>query len=127
MERHDSFEDLVCWQKAYSLKTNIRKMILEKLPKSERFELYSQIQRASRSATANIAEGWGRFHYLDSRKFYYNSRGSLAEILDHLLEAKDYGYISEEEYLFLKSETQNAIKVLNGYIKYLKNRTLDKE
>ncbi|EMS32298.1 hypothetical protein C943_01561 [Mariniradius saccharolyticus AK6] len=122
MEKHDSFEDLVCWQKAYELKTDIKRIVLDKLPKPERFELYSQIQSASRSATANIAEGWGRFHYLDSRKFYYNSRGSLAEIIDHLIEARDCGYISLEEFDCLKSQTLSAIRVLNGYIKYVKKK-----
>ncbi|WP_332913985.1 four helix bundle protein [Algoriphagus boritolerans] len=96
MEKSDSFEELICWQKAYQLKRRIKEEVICKLPKYEQFELKSQILRASRSATANIAEGWGRFHYLDSNKFYYNSRGSLAEILDHLIEARDDKYISKD-------------------------------
>jgi four helix bundle protein len=38
-----------------------------------------QVIRFVDSIGANIAEGYGRFHYKDSVKFYYNSRGSLWE------------------------------------------------
>lgn len=120
MERSDTFEDLVCWQKAYQLKRKLKRDVLSKLPKSEQYELRSQILRAARSSTANIAEGWGRFHYLDSNKFYYNSRGSLAEILDHLIEARDDEYISSDLFEELKLQVLEAIKVLNGFIFYLK-------
>ncbi|WP_026970200.1 four helix bundle protein [Algoriphagus terrigena] len=120
MKISESFEDLVCWQKAYQLKQRIRVEVLPQLPPKEQFELKSQIVRAARSATANIAEGWGRFHFLDSSRFYYNSRGSLAEIIDHLIEAKDEGYISVDLYEGLKSQVLEAIKVLNGFIFYLK-------
>ena len=90
----DTFEDLKCWQAAYSLKNRIRNDVLPLIPDKEKYELKSQLLRSARSATANIAEGWGRFHFLDSRKFFFNSRGSLGEILDHLMEAKDCKYIS---------------------------------
>ena len=69
MEKSESFEDLICWQKVYQLKRRIKKEVVSKLPKHEQFEVRSQILRAARSSTANIAEGWGRFHYLDSNKF----------------------------------------------------------
>jgi four helix bundle protein len=120
MEKSNSFEDLICWQKAYNLKRRLKRDVLSKLPTTEQYELRSQILRAARSSTANIAEGWGRFHYLDSNKFYYNSRGSIAEILDHLIEARDDEYISDELFTELKSQLLEAIRVLNGYIFYLK-------
>ncbi|MDF2159396.1 four helix bundle protein [Algoriphagus sp. CAU 1675] len=124
MERADTFEDLICWQKAYQLKRNIKKVVISNFPRREEYDLKSQILRASRSVTANIAEGWGRYHYLDSNKFYYNSRGSLAEILDHLIEARDDKYINEETFLDLRQQVLEAIKVLNGFIFYLKREYL---
>jgi four helix bundle protein len=57
--KNSSFRDLNCWRSAYYLKRKIRQEVLIKLPKVEKFELYSQLRRASRSATANIAEDWG--------------------------------------------------------------------
>ena len=49
------------------------------LPKSLRFSIGDQLLRSADSVGANIAEGFGRYHYLDSAKFYYNARGSLWE------------------------------------------------
>lgn len=120
----DTFEELKCWQLAYELKVGLKKAIIESLPASERFELKSQMLRASRSVTANIAEGWGRFHYLDSNKFYYNARGSLSELLDHLIEARDENYIENEVYMLYRDKIQEALKVLNGFIFYLKREHL---
>ena len=118
----DTFEDLKCWQAANLLKNRIRNEVLPLMPNHEKFELSSQILRAARSATANIAEGWGRFHFLDSRKFYYNSRGSLGEILDHLIEARDCKYISVDLYDSIRGECSVALKILNGYIKYVSTK-----
>ena len=115
----DTFEDLKFWQAAYSLKNRIRNEVLILIPEKEKYELKSQLLRAARSATANIAEGWGRFHFLDSRKFFFNSRGSLGEILDHLLEAKDCKYISKELYVSIQEDCFTSLKILNGYIRYL--------
>ncbi len=122
--RAESFEELKCWRLAYELKTGVKADVLKKLPKSERFELYSQLLRSCRSATANIAEGWGRYHYLDSNKFYYNARGSLSETLDHLIEAKDQDYITLEVFELYKAKTLEALKTLNGFIFYLKREHL---
>jgi four helix bundle protein len=124
MDRSDSFENLICWQKAYELKNKLRREVISQLPSSEKFELRSQILRAARSSTANIAEGWGRFHFMDSNKFYYNSRGSLAELLDHLIEAKDEEYLTDKCYQELRIQILEAIKVLNGFIFYLKREHL---
>ncbi|MEB2778305.1 four helix bundle protein [Algoriphagus sp. D3-2-R+10] len=120
MERSETFENLKCWQLAYELKKSIKKEVISNFPSSEKYELKSQLIRAVRSVTANIAEGWGRFHYLDSNKFYYNSRGSISEVLDHLIEARDEEYISEDIYLKNRSMIIETLKVLNGFIFYLK-------
>ena len=81
----NSFEDLERWKACNRLKSFIKEEVLVNLPKSEKFELHSQLLRASRSATANVAEGWGRFHYKENIKFLLNARRSFAECLDHLL------------------------------------------
>jgi four helix bundle protein len=118
----DTFEDLKCWQSAYFLKNRIRNEVLILIPEKEKYELKSQLLRAARSATANIAEGWGRFHFLDSRKFFFNSRGSLGEILDHLIEAKDCNYISHDLYRSIQEDRFTSLKILNGYIRYLTDK-----
>jgi four helix bundle protein len=57
-----SFEDLSCWQKARGLR-NVVKDLISTFPEYEKYELVSQMRRASRSVTHNIAEGFGRFHF----------------------------------------------------------------
>jgi len=64
-----SFEDLKCWKAAREFRLFVAKEVLPRLPKGERFRLGDQLLRAARSITANIAEGYGRFHYLDNTRF----------------------------------------------------------
>lgn len=73
-------------------------MILKSFPNDEKFELISQMRRASRSVTHNIAEGYGRFHYKENAQFCRISRGSLYELIDQLITAKDENYINEESF-----------------------------
>lgn len=114
-----SFEDLKCWQKARVLRNDI-KDIISSFPDYEKYELVSQMRRASRSVTHNIAEGYGRFHYQENIQFCRISRGSLHELLDQFITAFDEDYISEEAYLKYKKQVNSCLAILNGYINYLK-------
>ncbi len=76
-ERIESFQDLECWKACRQLRIFVARRVLPELPRDERYRLGDQILRAARSTTANIAEGYGRFHYLDNAKFCSNARGSL--------------------------------------------------
>ena len=78
--------------------------------------------RASRSSTACIAEGYGRFHYQETIQFCRQARGSLYELIDHLDVALESGYIDDQQAGRLISNTKEAIRLINGYIKYLKER-----
>jgi four helix bundle protein len=114
----NSFEDLECWKEAVALRKKIKE-IVKAFPSDEKYRLTDQLIRASRSVTANIAEGFGRYHYLDNSKFCRNSQSSLNEILDHLLVAYEENYITEETLFELKQHTKKCILILNGYINYL--------
>lgn len=63
------FEDLNCWKACQELKFYIKENVLVKLPNDEKFDLFSQLRRASRSATANIAEGYGRYYDKSNKIF----------------------------------------------------------
>lgn len=69
------------------------------------------------SVGANIAEGYGRFHYLDRIKFYYNSRGSLLESKHWTILMYNRKKISTEEYTLLINKLDSLHKQLNIYIK----------
>jgi four helix bundle protein len=115
-----TFEDL----DAYKIAREFRKAIYgvaRRLPESEKFGLVSQVRRAAVSLTNNIAEGHGRFHYLDQIKFMLQARGSLEELLDDLNVCQDEDYLPLAEISLLK-EHACVHKILNGYIRFLRTR-----
>lgn len=119
MARIDSFEDLDCWKACRELRQFIHENVLPRIPTEERYRLSDQLIRAARSTTANIAEGFGRRHYLDNAKFIRNSLGSQHECLDHVITAVDEGIIppsllDEFRMIFEKSKALSS-----GYAAYL--------
>ncbi len=115
-----TFEDLECWKACRKLRLFIAKEVVPVLPREERFRLCSQVLKAARSTTANIAEGYGRFHYLDNAKFCSNARGSCWEVLDHLITATDEELIPSEMLATGRELVNTAVKLINGYMSYLR-------
>jgi len=115
-----SFEDLECWKACRELRLFVQKVVVPALPKEERFRLGDQLLRAARSSTANLAEGYGRFHYMDNAKFCSNSRGSCWEVLDHLITAMDEELIPSEMLDKGRDLVNNSVRLINGYMNYLK-------
>jgi len=87
------------------------------LPKHLRYDIGSQFLRAVDSIGANIAEGYGRYHYKDKIKFYYNARGPLWESKHWLLLLHKRGLIDSSAF----NEILNLINFtgvqLNNFIK----------
>lgn len=76
-----------------------------------------QLVRAADSIAANLAEGFGRFHYKENRQFGYYSRGSLYETKTWITKANNRDLIKEEDFnAFLQDIDSIGIK-LNNYIK----------
>ena len=73
------------------------------------------------SIGANIAEGFGRFHYLDRNKFNYNSRGSLIESIHWLGLLKERNIIPIKIYNDLNIKLRKLMIKLNNYIKTTKD------
>lgn len=120
------FTDIEAWKLARKLRVEIYKIVKE-LPPEEKFDLGSQMRKAAVSCTANIAEGYGRFHFQENIQFCRQSRGSMYETQDHLITCLDNGYISKEKYDFVWKISEDAIRVLDGYIRYLKKQKLEKK
>ena len=78
-----------------------------------------QICRAADSISANIAEGYGRFHFKENKNFCYYSRGSILEVKSFLRKSKNRKLISEEIYQVLYLDLQTIHLKLNAYIKYI--------
>ncbi len=110
------FTHLIAWQKNHKVVLKIYQ-ITKKFPKEELFGIISQLRRAASSVTANIAEGYGRFHTKDRIRFYLQSRGSNTELQNHIILAHDLGYLNNEEYEQLKVEIFEGYKIICGLIK----------
>ncbi len=113
-----TFEDLDCWKKASQLRRDLSELV-KKFPAEEKYRLVDQIIRASRSVTANIAEGYGRFHYQEYAQYCRQSRGSLYELIDHLIVANENKLVSDEDFQKYKNQVGDCITVINGFINYL--------
>ncbi len=121
-----TFEDLECWKACRELRIFVAKTLFKSLPKDERYRLGDQILRAARSTTANIAEGYGRFHYLDNAKFCSNARGSCWETVDHMITANDEEMLSNDLLAQGREIASKAVALLNGYISYLRKAAATK-
>ena len=120
-KHYQTFEDLEVYQVAREFRKAMYR-IARRLPEEEKFALANQIRRAAVSLTNNIAEGHGRFHYLDQIKFMLNLRGSLEELLDDLNVCADESYLPESEIVVLKQEGWRVHELINGYIRYLRTQ-----
>ena len=114
----ESFEDLYVYKKAREFSRKVADLV-KTLPENERNKLKDQMTRARRSVTNNIAEGYGRFHYQENIQYCRQSRGSICEIVDDLIECYDEKYIDEAECQSLKGDGYSLLKILNNYIAYL--------
>jgi four helix bundle protein len=118
---YQTFEDLEVHQVAREFRKAMYR-VARRLPEEEKFALTSQIRRAAVSLTNNIAEGHGRFHFLDQIKFMLHSRGSLEELLDDLNVCQDEAYLPIQEVESLRQEGWRVHKLINGYVRFLRRR-----
>ena len=118
---YQSFEELDVWKECREFRKLIS-VLCRAFPKEEKYKLADQIIRSSRSVTANIAEGHGRFHFQENIQFCRQARGSLTETLDHLIVANDEGYIDQKILYELRTKYSDCLRLLNGYILFLKNQ-----
>jgi len=118
---YQTFEDLEVYQVAREFRKAMYR-VAKQLPETERFGLISQVRRAALSLTNNIAEGHGRFHFLEQIKFMLQSRGSLEELMDDLNACEDEAYLGATEIERLRRDAWRVHKLINGYIRFLRSR-----
>ncbi len=116
-----SFTDLNAWKESHLLVLSIYQ-ITKIFPRDEQFGLIIQLRRAVISITSNIAEGFSRSSYKEKSQFYSMALGSLTEVQNQLLIAKDLVYISKKSFMEIAQRTVVINKLLNGLIK--KSRTM---
>jgi len=111
-----SFEDLDVWNVGRQIRRELYALTTG-FPKQEQYCLGQQVRTAAISLTANIAEGYGRFHYKENVQFCRIARGSAYELLDHLIACKDEEYVSEKQYNDLQVQLRRFVQLINGYIR----------
>ena len=115
---YKGYKDLECYIKARELRIFISELV-KKFPAHEKFLLTAQIVDCSISVSRNIAEGYGRYTYSDTRNFFIIARGSVTETMEQLTTAFDENYITEEELKTAEDKCEFVFKLINGYIAYL--------
>jgi four helix bundle protein len=119
--RYQSFTELNVWKEARSFQLFIFELC-KQFPPEEKYKLSDQLIRSSRSIAANIAEGHGRFHFQEQIQFCRQARGSLSEVLNHIYTAFDCKYIGAEQVKVIDQKSQTVLKLINGYLFFLKNQ-----
>lgn len=116
-----SFTDLEAWKQGHVLVLTIYKVTKE-FPSREQFALISQLRRAAVSITSNIAEGFSRQSYREKVQFYAMALGSVTEVQNQILIAKDIQYLQPVSCKEIIDQSITVNKLLNGLIK--KSKTM---
>ena len=112
------FREIVAWQ----LSRDVRLLAYElvKQPDVARdFKFREQLLDASRSAPRNIAEGFARYKHKEFAQFVRIAKGSVAEVLNHFIDAVDNGYLSPADFPRYEHACKKALAAINGLIRYL--------
>ncbi|HEX7845770.1 MAG TPA: four helix bundle protein [Chitinophagaceae bacterium] len=115
---YQGYKALECYQQARELRIFISNLA-KRFPAHEKFLLTAQLIDSSRSITRNIAEGYGRYSFTDTRHFFIISRGSDIETMENLVTAFDEKYITQEELKLGEQKCELVFRLINGYIAYL--------
>ena len=118
---HHPLTELKVWQKAREFKKETE-ALANTFPPIEKFRLGDQLTRSARSINGNITEGHGRHTYKDQVHFCIQARDFLSGTSNHLIDAYDCNYITEEQLLMYKTKYHEVESLLNGYITYLRGR-----
>lgn len=115
------FERLWVWQKAHKLMLNIHK-ISRSLPRHERYNLRSQLERSSSSVADNIAEGHSSYYYQEKIKGFNTARKEAGETQNHIRSLQGKGYINRKIADDLVGEYEEVLRGINGYVNWIRRK-----
>jgi four helix bundle protein len=114
-----TFYDMEVWKRANAFTVRVYQ-VTNKFPRDERFGLTDQMRKATSSISANIAEGFNRYHPNDKIRFYHNARGSAGESKSHIILSKDLKYIADTDAHMMIGELGEIEMMINGLINSLR-------
>ena len=112
------FTELRCWQQSTELKRRMYALCARSPARDDR-DFCHQALRVAASAPRNLSEGFSRFNHREFLQFARIARGSLGEIQDTLIDARDRKYLNEVEFKELWKLSEEAISSTTGLMKYL--------
>lgn len=115
-----TFRDLLIWQKGMQLVKAIYKLT-RSFPKSEDYNLSSQMKRASISIPSNIAEGFGRSTKKDFQRFLYIALGSIFELQTQIIISYEQDYIDQQQYDSINELTRELERMLCSFMNSNRN------
>lgn len=113
-----TLETLEVYQMAESFSDEIW-FLVEKWEYFKKDTIGKQIAKSADSISANIAEGYGRYYYKESKQFYFYARGSILETISWLSKCKRRKIINSQKCDLLKQEAEKILLKLNTYIKFV--------
>lgn len=114
MDTAQRFEDLIAWQKARQLASEVY-AATRKVPFRYDRALVDQVRRASISVASNIAEGFERQASLaEFSHFLTIAKGSCAELRAQLYLALDVGHLAEDDFQRLFALAEETSRITAG-------------
>jgi len=117
----NKFTDLIAWKESHKLVLFVYEL-LRKFPRNEEYALSDQIRRCSVSISSNIAEGFSRQGKKEKLQFYHISKGSLTELENQMIIAKDVRYITDIDLVNFEKQSDFVGRLITGLIKSIRNR-----
>src|SRR5689334_17485281 len=116
----DSFRDLVVWQKAMALATEVYR-VTEHFPRAEMYGLTNQLRRAVVAVPSDIAEGKGRLSKREFIQMLARARGSLFEVVTQIEIGKNLQFVDEPSFARVSQQCAEVGRLLNGLIRAIRN------
>jgi len=118
----ERFEDIQAWQEARTLVKMVYDAVKSDKGFGSDYKFREQVQSAAVSVMSNIAEGFSRRTAREFVQFLFIAKGSLAEVQSQLYVALDQGYIGQGKFNQLYSKSDEAARLISGFIHYLLNK-----
>ena len=112
----ESFRDLLAWQKAMVLATNVYRAT-ESFPRQEMYGLTMQLRRAAVAVPSDIAEGKGRISKKEFIQMLARARGSACEVETQLEISKNLEFLPAENFTPLAEQCSEVGRLINGLMK----------
>ncbi len=112
-----TLDKIDCYIKSYHLSNYIWDIVIQ-WEIFEKRTIGQQMVRSADSISANIAEGFGRYHKKDKIKFYRYSFGSMEETKDWIRKCIHRNLITKEEKEYILNQLEHLPRSIHQLIKF---------